>query len=233
MTPSSKNVKSICAAHKTRLVDSVRTDSRREPPTSVLADADSEAPELRAWAWKVLNEPRARQGRASAQSQDDLPLKSAADAVRMVFDRYDVDRDGTLGVVEFGALLCDNQVDVDYATACQAVELVAGPAAKGVSFEGFRALIAHAKNEQEERLEDDTSSLLRDVFDAYDMNRSGRLEVGEYARLLADLGRAPKTKRESEELGELIASCRNAGAPGPLSFQEFLEFAWRIESERQ
>merc|ERR1711879_736813 len=75
----------------------------------------------------------------------------------------------------------------------------------------------------------DAQRILRKVFDAYDTNNTGELECAEFSSLLSDYGRVPRTRQESEELAALVYSCRASGAPGPLSFPEFVLLARRLD----
>lgn len=144
------------------------------------------------------------------------------------FFRYDLDGDGQLSFTEFGRLLQDQGLPVDFKQAIEALELVAGSGAQGLQLEGFLELIARA-SEARHGYSESEFRVLRDVFDAYDKNSSGFLEAQEYSSLFADLGLGPSTKQESETLGSLIASCKKDSKLGPVDFTEFLALARKID----
>lgn len=147
------------------------------------------------------------------------PMRSLA---RRTFASYDVDGDGRLGFGEFGSLLRDTGLDVDYAKACQAVELIAGPGERSFGFDTFSRLLA-ADVKKHVGYTNEAVASLRYSFSKYNRNGSGKLDVLEYSRFLEDLGYVPHTKEESQKLGDIIASCREDGKPGALDFESFMK----------
>merc|ERR1712048_1387653 len=109
-----------------------------------------------------------------------------------------------------------------------AIEAVAGSGEKFIDLDGFVGLIAYEKAERRGYCEE-SLDVLRRVFDAYDTNHTGCLECREFSQLLSDLGHIPRSRKESEELAALVYSCRESGAPGPLSFPEFVLLAQRLD----
>lgn len=147
------------------------------------------------------------------------PIK---DLAKCAFASYDADGDGKLSPNEFGLLLRDAGFDVeDCAAAREAVELVAGPGELSLGFESFSRLLAYDVKKNFGYTEEGVS-VLGDLFGQYDMNESGCLEVLEYSSFLEDFGFAPHTKEASQKLGTILASCRDDGQLGPLSFDEFV-----------
>merc|ERR1711988_674195 len=112
--------------------------------------------------------------------------------------------------------------------AKRAIEMVAGSGEKFIDLDGFVGLIAYDKAERR-GYGQESQKILRRVFDAYDTNHTGSLECREFSQLLSDLGHIPRTRKESEELAALVYSCRESGAPGPLSFPEFVLLAQRLD----
>jgi len=172
---------------------------------------------------------------ASVQGLGNLSPADVQDA-NHAFSAYDTNGSGTLDVAQFGALLLDQGIELDYKSACQAVETVAGFGERTVDFEAFLRLVDHTKADKAETREklrgysEDQAEILQSVFDAYDRNKSGLLETVEYSALLADLGRVPRDSEEQKHLAELIAKCRG-GDLGPLNFQEFLALARCVDQE--
>lgn len=147
----------------------------------------------------------------------------------LTFSSYDQDGDGRLSVLELGTMLRDQGMQsLDYRSAQKALELTASPGAKGLRLEGFLRLLKFQKDNHM-GYSDQELALLRDVFQAYDANKSGSLETLEISELLADMGRAPQSREEAEELKAAVASCRLARVPGPISFKEFLCLARKID----
>lgn len=147
----------------------------------------------------------------------------------LTFSSYDQDGDGRLSVLELGTMLRDQGMQsLDYRSAQKALELTASPGAKGLRLEGFLRLLKFQKDNHM-GYSDQELTLLRDVFHAYDVNKSGSLETLEISELLADMGRAPQSREEAEELKAAVASCRLARVPGPISFKEFLCLARKLD----
>jgi len=146
----------------------------------------------------------------------------------MAFSKYDRDGDGKLSMVELGTMLREQGHKLDYASAERAMELAAGAGAKELSLEGFLNMMErHATRSC--GYAEHQKDLLRQVFHAYDTNRSGSLEVREISALLSDLGRAPQSREEAEDMKKLIAECRPDALAGPVCFDEFLHLARRLD----
>lgn len=71
---------------------------------------------------------------------------------------------------------------------------------------------------------------LRAIFDRFDKDRSNTLSVAEVSLLLEELDILPRSRREQEELGQLIQSVDEDGN-GVLDFVEFQELVNRIEEK--
>merc|ERR1711879_21936 len=146
-----------------------------------------------------------------------------------VFKSYDINGDGKLSAQEVSDFLKDQGVHCENALeAKKAIETVAGSGEIFIDLDGFVGLIAYDKAERRGYAQE-TQSVLRKVFDAYDTNNTGCLECPEFSQLLSDLGHIPRTKKESEDLAALVYSCRELGVPGPLSFPEFVLLAQRLD----
>jgi len=173
-------------------------------------------PAAAAWIWRSLQQGKAPSIREIQACQ--------------AFCSYDVDGDGQLSLSEFGQLLHDQNLAVDYDEAIQALEKVAGPGERGLQLESFLGLIEESVEEQQGYSGSEVLTL-QAVFDAYDANSSGYLEAREYSALFSDLGLAPSSRQESQSLGDLIASCRPDSKPGPINFTQFLSLARRIDGD--
>merc|ERR1712232_957034 len=153
-----------------------------------------------------------------------------------VFTAYDADGDGRLNVGELGALLRDHGVDVNYAKAEEAIQMANGSegassnsGVMSIGREEFARLVVSG-TEQYRGYSEGARLVLKSIFDVY-ADSMGLLTAPRCADLLAAAGRAPKSKKESQELGHIIASCRADQRPGPLSFDEFLTLAFRLSLE--
>lgn len=165
---------------------------------------------------------------AERLTQGEPPATEELEAC-LTFSSYDQDGDGRLSVLELGTMLRDQGMQIlDYRSAQKALELTASPGAKGLRLDGFLRLLKLQKDNHM-GYSDQQVTLLRDVFHAYDVNKSGSLETLEISELFADLGRAPQTREEAEELKAAVASCRAARIPGPISFKEFLCLARKLD----
>eukprot|EP00930_Biecheleria_cincta_P087438 TRINITY_DN7666_c0_g1_i1.p1 TRINITY_DN7666_c0_g1~~TRINITY_DN7666_c0_g1_i1.p1 ORF type:complete len:1052 (-),score=174.44 TRINITY_DN7666_c0_g1_i1:55-3210(-) len=71
---------------------------------------------------------------------------------------------------------------------------------------------------------------LRRIFDRFDKDRSGTLSLAEVSIFLESLDMLPRSRREQEELGQLIQSVDEDGN-GCLDFVEFQELVHRIEEK--
>eukprot|EP00930_Biecheleria_cincta_P062363 TRINITY_DN47846_c0_g1_i1.p1 TRINITY_DN47846_c0_g1~~TRINITY_DN47846_c0_g1_i1.p1 ORF type:complete len:630 (-),score=82.14 TRINITY_DN47846_c0_g1_i1:125-2014(-) len=165
---------------------------------------------------------------ADRLTQGEPPAAEELEAC-LTFSSYDQDGDGRLSVLELGTMLRDQGMQsLDYRSAQKAIELTASPGAKGLRLDGFLRLLKFQKDSHMGYSEQQLT-LLRDVFDAYDVNKTGSLETLEISELFADLGRAPETREEAEELKAAIASCRVSRVPGPVTFKEFLCLARKLD----
>eukprot|EP00929_Paragymnodinium_shiwhaense_P107745 TRINITY_DN74107_c0_g1_i1.p1 TRINITY_DN74107_c0_g1~~TRINITY_DN74107_c0_g1_i1.p1 ORF type:complete len:548 (-),score=98.16 TRINITY_DN74107_c0_g1_i1:232-1641(-) len=155
-----------------------------------------------------------------------------------VFSAYDADGDGRLNVGELGALLRDHGVDINYSKAEEAIRMAVEIDGVGAGSEGsvpsigreeFARLVVSG-TEQYRGYSEGARIVLRSIFDVY-ADAFGHLTPVRCADLLAAAGRAPKSKKESQELGHVIASCRGDQRPGPLNFDEFLTLSFRLNLE--
>jgi len=151
-------------------------------------------------------------------------------AACQTFHQYDVDCDGYLSLPEMGKLLRDQGAAMDYQHAAGNMRRLTNSGEHGISLQCFLELF-QSQNEKTHGYSETEINTLQKVFDQYDVNQSGRLEAKEYSRFLEDIGRAPRTKQVSESLGGLLASCRSTGTLAPLSFDEFIVLARRIDDE--
>jgi len=85
------------------------------------------------------------------------------------------------------------------------------------------------REEQHRGYSTEEAAELRGVFDAYDVNRSRTLEATELGKLLEDMGQAPKSVSEQQELRAILERILG-GSLRPLRFREFLELAKIMES---
>jgi len=69
-------------------------------------------------------------------------------AAREAFLRYDQDGDGELNVSEFGKLLRDQGLNVNYKEALEAIEMVSGQQDSAVDFDSFHQLFANAMRDE-------------------------------------------------------------------------------------
>lgn len=148
-----------------------------------------------------------------------------------------------LGLAEFGRLLRDQRVNLDYAARSRVCELACGRGALGIDFPSFLGLVeetarkatfaedlsasepwrrntARSKNGPDEV----ALRVLRAVFNSYDVGRRGELAREDYMRLLRDRGQVPRTPEEVSDLRRQLAFCREDGLPGALDFTAFLRF---------
>jgi len=145
----------------------------------------------------------------------------------VAFSKYDRDGDGKLSLLELGTMLREQGQKLDYASAERAMELAAG-GGKELSLEGFLKIMEqHAARSC--GYSEHAKDLLSNIFKAYDSNFTGSLEVLEISALLSDMGRAPMSRQEAEDMKHLISECRQDGVAGPLRFDEFLHFARRLD----
>jgi Ca2+-binding EF-hand superfamily protein len=148
-----------------------------------------------------------------------------------VFEWFDRDEDGKLSAQEVRCFLHEQDIEIENLVDLQsAIELASGKGQHGIDLDGFLGLVAYSKARRRGYSMDDLKTL-RQVFDAYDANHSGALETSEWSALLSDSGFAPRTRQESQALGDVVSECCGSGLPGPLKFAEFLLLAERIDKE--
>jgi len=70
----------------------------------------------------------------------------------------------------------------------------------------------------------------RRSFQSYDKDRSGALSIAEISSLLEEVGCVPHSRKEQEELAQLIHSVDNDGN-GSIDFEEFQDLIQRIEEK--
>lgn len=197
-------------------------------------------------AWSPI--PDSRQGEVASPSRHRSPAPCvldtqvvgdqqgdsvAGDAVagkgllsREVFSRYDVDKNGKLGIAEFVFLLRDNGVAMDYSRACRMIDY-----SKGLDFETFLGLLASSLQETKMPRED-AMAVPRSVFNSYDVNKSGMLERTEYLNLLVDHGHALDTLHDPEALEVQLGDCRQGSAFAPFGLERFLALMCRLSHEK-
>merc|ERR1719356_2096567 len=145
-----------------------------------------------------------------------------------LFCRHDLDNSGSLGqdeithvFLEFGLLpqapaerkvVCDMIADADRDQDCE------------LNFEEFLELTGQIRAHSLEGKREAEHS----VFTRYDRDGSGSLSVKEVSVLLCDVGCAPKTRKEQEELSAIIRMV-DADGSGQIDFNEFQVLSQRIE----
>lgn len=151
-----------------------------------------------------------------------------------------------LGVAEFGRMLREHQVELDYESRCRVMELISGKAALAMDFHVFRQLVEstagsatqavshcvdtivgcqHRGNRRRKGSKSPESvalAVVRAVFNSYDFSCTGMLRREDYMRLLRDRGQTPRSPDEYENLSRQLAFCREDGLPGPLNFMGFM-----------
>lgn len=147
-----------------------------------------------------------------------------------LFNAYDKDGDGRLSVGELGSFLRDHGVHLDYTSAHMALEWAAGEeGANSIGRDEFAKLVVKGTLEGKGYPEE-SKQTLRLIFDRF-ADCTGLLKPARCWDLLAQAGHVPRTHKESQELGQVIAHCRVEQVPGPLSFDEFLTLAMRLQLE--
>lgn len=68
------------------------------------------------------------------------------------------------------------------------------------------------------------------IFQAYDKDANGTLDIDEVSIMMADLGLSPTNKREQQELGAIIRSA-DVDRSGTIDFAEFLYLVERIDEK--
>jgi Ca2+-binding EF-hand superfamily protein len=177
-------------------------------------------------------------GRLDANGIPDQKLQD----VTKTFHEYDVDSNGRLSMSEFNKLLKDQGMSIEGTDIAEAVAMVLPEGSSsllsspnGVDLQAFTELVAHGVRAEALREEQycgysvEQAGVLRDVFDLYDGNHSGVLEANEIGQLLEDMGQAPTTFSEQEELHDVLKKILG-GSLRPLQFRDFLEFAKILET---
>lgn len=188
---------------------------------------------LESHALKVLaRDEGASKAYKKLQKQEswELPDEDSS-AAQSVFAAFDRDDDGKLSAQELQCFLKEQHVEVENLVDLKkAIELASGKGERGIDLDGFLGLVAYSKAK---RRGYDMAELktLRQVFDAYDTNHSGKLETSQWSTLLSDLGYVPRSRQESQELADVVSQCCSSGLPGPLSFADFLVLAERIDRQ--
>lgn len=151
-----------------------------------------------------------------------------------------------LGVAEFGRMLREHQVELDYESRCRVMELVSGKAALAMDFRVFRQLVESTAGSATQAVSQCADTIVgcqrrgnrrrkgpkppdsvalavvRAVFNSYDFSCTGVLRREDYMRLLRDRGQTPRSPDEYENLSRQLAFCREDGLPGPLNFVGFM-----------
>lgn len=151
------------------------------------------------------------------------------------FTQYDEDGNGRLTILEFSKFLEDQgMTDFRYSDLEEAVAMVVPEGSTSIDLASFKQLIARGLRDEalrEEQLcgySQEDADVLRKVFNAYDANHSGALEAAEVGNLLQDMGQAPNSLSEQEELRAVLERIVG-GNLRPLRFREFLELAKILE----
>jgi len=175
------------------------------------------------------------QGRLDAECILDNKLQD----VTSTFTQYDEDSNGKLSVEEFQKFLGDQGIAIDIPDVQQAVamighsSLLASP--NSVDLASFTELVAHGLRAEALREEANCGystedvGVLRRVFDAYDVNNTGVMEAAELGNLLQDMGQAPQTFSEQENLRAVLERILG-GHLRPLRFRDFLELSKILET---
>lgn len=179
---------------------------------------------------------RKRLMRACTAEQDEFQLPSPdVQAARKAFLSYDLDGDGSLNASEFGKLLRDQGLNVNYKEALEASEAVSGE--KGtVDFDSFKHLFARAQKEEKKEAQKrqgfsaEEADFLHAVFDKYDVTHNQKLEGFELSRFLEDIGKAPGSTEEQLSLRHQLEQVRG-GVLGPLTFKHFLAFVRLLDMQ--
>jgi len=146
-----------------------------------------------------------------------------------------------LGVAEFGRLLRENHVILDYASRCRILELAVGRGAQIIDFPALLSFVEatarsvtlaedlrasggprRGRRKRVRRPEQAAVAVLQAVFNSYDRDGQGELCREDYMRLVRDRGQVPRTPEEFHDLHRQVAFCREDGLPGPLDFAAFI-----------
>lgn len=170
-----------------------------------------------------------------------IPAENRQD-VTSTFAQYDEDNNGRLSVSEFHKLLNDQGIVIDIADVEETVAMLVSKGSSsflssptGVDLASFSELVAHGvraqalRDQQFRGYSKEEADTLRGVFDAYDVNHSGVIEASELGNLLQDIGQAPQTFSEQEELHRVLKRILG-GSLRPLQFRDFLYFAKILET---
>lgn len=144
-----------------------------------------------------------------------------------VLAHYDVDDNGRLGAGELGSMLRHNGMCLDYVGSNRVLEMIAGAGVQSISCKDFPSCVLRLV-EKRRGTAGEAAEVLQCVFRSYVEQSTGT--IVSHSRLLADLGRKPKTKEEWEDQSALVASCRAEAVSGPLSFQEFIVLMRKVNA---
>jgi len=175
---------------------------------------------------------RERSIRQSTGISADLFNEFRQDVVNLydIYMRHDVDGDGTLGYMEITLVLREFGLLPKTArerTEVQNLLKASDEDGNGEwSFGEFLELARRVRKWHQDRKEDE----LRDRFEKYDKDHTGTLCVEEISQLLIDVGSAPRTRKEQEELAQLIAVVDEDGN-GNVDFHEFQVLTQRIQEK--
>lgn len=202
-----------------------------------LADAGKSQKILEKGPWPSKLRKRLMRSLSELDSKFELDSNDVQ-AAREAFLRYDQDGDGELNVSEFGKLLRDQGLNVNYKEALEAIEIVSGQQDSAVDFDSFQQLFADAMRDEKlaakrrHGFSADEAEFLHSVFDKYDVNHTHKLEGFELSRFLQDISNAPKSTEEQSRLRHQLEQVRG-GVLGPLTFKQFLAFVRLLEMEYQ
>jgi Ca2+-binding EF-hand superfamily protein len=92
-----------------------------------------------------------------------------------------------------------------------------------VDFPMFIRIVCHLRKLDRDSLSEEVETL----FEVYDADRSGALDMKEVCRVLHDLGVSPKTPKDQDSISQLIEEVDTDGS-GHLGFEEVLTLIQRI-----
>jgi len=149
-----------------------------------------------------------------------------------IFNRYDMDESGALSTDEIMVMLKEFGLTPKSGQERYEVEKMLLAVDKDengeVEFRGFLALVRTIRGYRVSRKSEEQ----KDLFDKYDKDRSGSLSIPEVSALLADLGQVPCSRKEQEELANLIA-CVDSDGSGTIGFSEMQILCQRVDEKLQ
>lgn len=164
---------------------------------------------------------------------DDQVFQEFRKDVVMLYDtflRYDHDGNGFLDKEEIMILILEcgllpktrfDRVEID--------NLFKVSDASGdnlIDFKEFLTFVRRIRN----HVQNQNQNGHRMMFDRYDKDNSGELDISEVARLLEDLKMVPTNRTEQEEMCQLIADV-DADGSGQINFEEFQVLCQRINEK--